>query len=80
MVLLITIMAIDIIDIMVCTIIHTIAMAAPIIIAIQDIGIRHVTDIDLSQDISIIGAIEIIIIGLLGIITDMEVEDSIHII
>ena len=77
MALLIIIMAIDIIDIMVCTINHTIAMAAPIIIAIQDIGIHHVTDIDLSQDMSIIGAIEIIIIGLLGIITDMEVEDSI---
>lgn len=77
MALLIIIMAIDIIDITVCTIIHTIAMAAPIIIIIQDIGIRHVTDIDLSQDMSIIGAIEIIIIGLLGIITDMEVEDSI---
>ena len=77
MVLLITIMAIDIIDIMVCTIIHTIAMAAPIIITIQDIGIHHVTDMDLSQDISIIGAIEIIIIGILGLITDMEVEDSI---
>lgn len=77
MALLIIIMAIDIIDITVCTIIHTIAMAAPIIIAIQDIGIHHVTDIDLSQDMSIIGAIEIIIIGLLGIITDMEVEDSI---
>ena len=77
MALLIIIMAIDIIDIMVCTIIHTIAMAAPIIIAIQDIGIHHVTDIDLSQDMSIIGEIEIIIIGLLGIITDMEVEDSI---
>ena len=77
MALLIIIMAIDIIDIMVCTIIHAIAMTAPIIIVIQDIGIHHVTDIDLSQDISIIGAIEIIIIGILGLITDMEAEDSI---